>query len=763
MLSAVEGIAVISPSAYEAAMPVTLAILFLLFMAQRFGTSKVSILFSPVISLWFFSLFAIGIYNITKYPYVLVAFSPSFAFEYFIRNGYTAWVSLGAVVLCVTGTEALYADIGHFSANAVRLSWTAVAYPSLLMAYCGQAAVLVVNPAAISNTFYNALPDGFLLPMLILATLATIIASQALISAAFSLVMQAMSLQCFPRVTIIHTDKHHEGQIYIPEINYILMIGCLIITASFQHSANLVVAYGIAVCTVMLIDMTFYSVAIPLVFKKPWPLGVLFFVSYLVVDVSFLSANLLKFVSGGWFPLVLSAVISSIMITWRWGRLAVSARMTKMALPDSKLTFRRPPEMFDLHAPPTDAEEPAPWPLNDDEESRRMREQERRATLAGTPKGHGSENGDDEDAGARDKKGDDADHDDNDGGGAGDGGAKREHSGEVDGNASTDPAMAADGLDDSGVSTRATRAPTPTSNLSPRTSIALGSSTDLDKGGSSAHATATDGDDDDDGDAAAGGSPALRQRPAALRRLTMVRDRVVDTLGEDVEAPEGDPMPLVPGVFFYFSSTSGLVPAAFAHLIRRIPFRPKLLVFITMTSVNVSRVEDGLTVSPVGELEGIYRAVLNVGYAQGMPDMAILAARILRKLHYIPPSLRQLRRASLDLLAAEQRRRLGDDSLPSAKEDAAGAGVGTDGADRASISTTASEVAEWATDDAYVAAADPTLLMGRDQVFARAGSPWWHRLRVAAFSLLVRVSRAQTVALRIPASNLVEVGYRVDI
>jgi K+ transporter len=217
-------------------------------------------------------------------------------------------------------------------------------------------------------------------------------------------------------------------------------------------------------------------------------------------------------------------------------------------------------------------------------------------------------------------------------------------------------------------------------------------------------------------------------------------------------------MPLVPGVFFYFSSTPTMIPSAFAHLIRRIPFRPKTLVFITVVSVNVARVHDGLTVSAVGVLEGVHRAVLNVGYAQAVPDMAKLAARILRKLRYMPPTLHRLHHASVTLSASAERLHPVGNSAEPIKVDPP-----TAADDNASVHTTAEELAAWATDELYVAACDPTLLIGRDAVFARPGTSWWHRLCVAGFAGLCRISRAQAVALNIPSSNLLEVGFRVEL
>ena len=800
----------ISPDAYDLAMPITLAILFLLFMAQRFGTGKVSILFSPMLSLWFLALFCFGIYNITLYPRVLRAFSPWFAFDYFIRNGYTAWVSLGAVVLCIAGAEAMYADIGHFSARAVRISFLSVVYPSLLMTYCGQAVTLILDPTAITSTFYRSLPPGFLTPMVVLATIATIIASQALISASFSLVMQAMRLNCFPRVTIIHTDARHEGQIYIPEVNYALMIGCLAITAAFQHSSNLTVAYGIAVCTVMLIDMLFYAVAIPVVFRKPWVLGVLFVAVYMIIDVSFFTANLLKFVSGGWFPLVLTAILSTMMILWRWGRGALTERMNAMALADDQLTFRRVPDVFSERSKAVLADRAkAPWPLNAPDDVVLLREKERAhgrrshvtssAASVASSAPHTPPRSPHQSSMslANLEAGISAANSNNGAVNSSSGGVVNSSSGGV-----------------GGVSAQLTRA----LSSHPEALVTSPARQSVDKSASDEPTESV-----------------LRQRPSALRRLTFVRDQLstralnlppagwadaargdgvgvgggvandggsnggggappggarAGTVNASAEAAadEGEPLPVVPGVFFYFSSSATLVPASFVHLIGRIPIRPQFLVFITIETVNHARVEDDMNISKVGNCEGVYRTVIRLGYAQDVPDMAIMSARILRLLRYIPPSLQRLHHASMMLgdigPATENAGDHRPESPPAlghglASESATAQGIALGHAlasesatataaqgldhDRESVHTTADEVAEWASDDAYVAAANPTLLMGHDVVFAREGSPWWHRWRVAAFSWLTNISRTQRVAMRIPASNSLEVGFRVDI
>ena len=216
VLSAVEGIGIAAPGAVAYAVPATAVILAVLFLAQRFGTRAVASLFSPIMVLWFAALLAIGVVNVLQSPGVLRAWSPLYALQFFDRHGGQGWAALGTVVLCVTGAEALYADVGHFSAAAVRLSFGALVYPALVVAYCGQAAALVVDPSIVRSVFYLSTPSALFYPMLVLATLAAIIASQALITASYSLVAQAVRVQCFPRVTVVHTDPCHAGRLYIP-------------------------------------------------------------------------------------------------------------------------------------------------------------------------------------------------------------------------------------------------------------------------------------------------------------------------------------------------------------------------------------------------------------------------------------------------------------------------------------------------------------------------------------------------------------------
>lgn len=323
VISAVEGITIPAPSlATGYVVPsISSAILFVLFMVQRFGTNKVGFLFAPIVFLWFLAIACTGIWNITFYPQILKAFSPHYVFDYFIRNKGAGFERLGGVLLAITGVEALYADLGHFNRISIQLSFPCIVYPSLVLAYLGQGSRIVLDPTVVSNTFWQTVPQNAFIywTTFVLATLATIIASQAMISATFSLVHQAMQLDCFLRVKIIHTSKKIAGQIYIPEVNYVLMVAIIITCYIFRASANLTVAYGVAVASVMFLTTILLSTVMRVVWKLPIIVSVAFFLVFGIVDVAFLSATLLKVVNGGWFTLTLGVVLATIMLTWKWG------------------------------------------------------------------------------------------------------------------------------------------------------------------------------------------------------------------------------------------------------------------------------------------------------------------------------------------------------------------------------------------------------------------------------------------------------------
>jgi KUP system potassium uptake protein len=333
VLSAVEGLTLVSDNVEPAIVPITCVILILLFAAQRFGTSKVGIFFGPIMLLWFFILAAMGIGNIIRYPGIFEALNPYRAISFFIRRGEQGWVSLGAVVLCITGCEAMFADMGHFGKNAVRISWMFFVYPALVLNYLGQGALLILEPETIVDPFFNMTPRYLFFPIFIVSIFATVIASQALISGAFSLTQQAVRLGYFPRLQIVHTSAYMEGQIYIPAINYLLMVCGVILVAGFQSSEHLASAYGLAVCGDMLLtSFMFLSLAR---FRWRWHVAAIVWlcIEFFVIDVAFLTSNLLKVPSGGWFPLLFAFLVFVIMFIWYKGERVLHRRIRKDQVP----------------------------------------------------------------------------------------------------------------------------------------------------------------------------------------------------------------------------------------------------------------------------------------------------------------------------------------------------------------------------------------------------------------------------------------------
>ena len=333
VLSAVEGLEVATPLFEPYVLPFTIGILAVLFFAQRFGTGGIGKVFGPVTVIWFVTLAILGIAQIVQQPGVVAAANPMYAFTFFLENGWRGFLVLGSVFLVVTGGEALYADMGHFGRRPIRLVWFTVVLPALLLNYFGQAALILRNPEAAENPFYEMVPGWGLYPMVILATMATVIASQALISGAFSLTAQAVQLGYLPRVLIRHTSKKEYGQIYIPTINWLLMVACIGLVLGFRSSSNLAAAYGVAVTMTMAITtILFYFVARE---RWGWPLWVaaplaLFF---LIIDGAFFAANALKIPQGGWFPLVVAVGIFTLMTTWKRGRLILSERLEAQVMP----------------------------------------------------------------------------------------------------------------------------------------------------------------------------------------------------------------------------------------------------------------------------------------------------------------------------------------------------------------------------------------------------------------------------------------------
>jgi KUP system potassium uptake protein len=320
VLSAVEGVQIIAPEFSVLAIPVTIAILIGLFLFQHNGTAKVGALFGPIILVWFTAIGILGFNEIVRYPQILMAISPFYGISFLMNNHVHGFMVLGAVFLAVTGAEALYADMGHFGRRPIRLTWMVVVFPALLLNYFGQGALLLASPESSDNPFYSLVPSWGLIPMVILATMATIIASQALITGVFSLVQQAIQLGYLPRVTIKHTSASHIGQIYVPAANWSLMVATVGLVAGFGSSSKLASAYGVAVTATMLISaILFYFVARDLWNWNRVAVNLLVGL-FMVLDLSFFAASMSKLFHGAWFPLVIGLVCFTLMVTWQQGR-----------------------------------------------------------------------------------------------------------------------------------------------------------------------------------------------------------------------------------------------------------------------------------------------------------------------------------------------------------------------------------------------------------------------------------------------------------
>jgi len=333
VLSAMEGLTVVSENFRPAVVPLAVMILIGLFLAQRFGTGKVGVIFGPVTFLWFAVLATLGLIEIARSPGVLFAVNPWYAVQFFLNNGIAGFLVMGAVVLVVTGAEALYADMGHFGKKPIRLAWLAMVLPALTINYFGQGALILRDASAAANPFFLLAPRALLYPMIALATLATIIASQAMISGAFSITQQCIQLGYSPRMTIKHTSAHQFGQIYIPEINNTLMVGCLLMVLGFRSSEALGAAYGIAVtATFVLATILYFVIALR---RWNWPLwkASIFFGVFILIDLALFSASALKFLHGGWVPVLIAVVIFTLMTTWKRGRAILTERMQDISLP----------------------------------------------------------------------------------------------------------------------------------------------------------------------------------------------------------------------------------------------------------------------------------------------------------------------------------------------------------------------------------------------------------------------------------------------
>lgn len=319
VVSAIEGLQVISPSFSHFVIPLTVVILLILFLCQHHGTAKIGRYFGPVILIWFATLSILGAFRILQNPTVINAINPYYAIEFFHHNGWTGYALLGGVFLVVTGGEALYADLGHFGKTPIRLSWFVIALPGLLLNYFGQGAYLLKFPEAIVNPFYSIAPSWLSYPLLVIATMATIIASQAVISATFSLAKQAVLLELYPRISIIQTSAKDKGQIYVPHMNAILAVGTLLLVVTFKNSSALAHAYGIAVNLVML-GVTVMVMHVAHTYWK-WSISkvITVFSFFLLIDFAFLGANIQKIISGGWVPLLFALVCAFVMVTWHKG------------------------------------------------------------------------------------------------------------------------------------------------------------------------------------------------------------------------------------------------------------------------------------------------------------------------------------------------------------------------------------------------------------------------------------------------------------
>ncbi len=333
VLSAVEGLEIATPLLKPYVIPITIVILIGLFKIQRRGTAGVGAVFGPITLVWFLVLSILGIAQIIREPGVLSAVNPLHCVSFFLQNKWHGFLVLGAVFLVMTGGEALYADMGHFGTRPIRMTWFLVVLPALLLNYFGQGALLMRNPAAAVNPLYQMAPRWALYPMVILATMAAVIASQAVISGTFSLTMQAVQLGYSPRMDIAHTSARKRGQIYIPAINWGLMIACVGLVAGFRSSSNLAAAYGVAVTTTMVItSMLFYFVL-----RNRWgwglPASLLLCASFLVFDLSFFGANISKITHGGWFPILIAAMVFILMSTWKTGRRILAQRLQQESFP----------------------------------------------------------------------------------------------------------------------------------------------------------------------------------------------------------------------------------------------------------------------------------------------------------------------------------------------------------------------------------------------------------------------------------------------
>lgn len=332
VLSAVEGLEVVSPQFSEYVIPLTLAVLFCLFAVQKRGTGGIGKFFGPITLMWMVCISALGISHIVNHPEILWALSPHYALRFIFANPGTSFIILGAVVLCVTGAEALYADLGHFGKRPIRIAWFAVVMPSLTLNYFGQGALLLSRPEAVKNPFYMMAPDWALVPLVVMATMATVIASQALITGAFSVTKQVIQLGYLPRLNVQHTSVRDTGQIYLPFVNWSLFAAIVLAVVLFRSSSNLAAAYGIAVTLDMLITTVLTFFVLHYGWRYPLALCIAATSFFFLVDLAFFASNLLKLLQGGWFPLMIGAGVFTLMMTWKEGRRLLNEKMRSDAI-----------------------------------------------------------------------------------------------------------------------------------------------------------------------------------------------------------------------------------------------------------------------------------------------------------------------------------------------------------------------------------------------------------------------------------------------
>jgi KUP system potassium uptake protein len=346
VLSAIEGLKIVTPAFDQLVVPLTILILVLLFAAQSRGTARVAAFFGPITAIWFVAIAIPGIVAIAGDPWILLAINPFYGLKFLVSHGVIGLVTLGAVFLAVTGAEALYADLGHFGRRPIQTAWLAFVFPSLALNYLGQGALLLADPSAIENPFFLLYPNWAQLPMVLLATAATVIASQAVITGAYSLTHQAIQLGLLPRFEIRHTSETREGQIYLPRVNTLLLLGVLLLVTTFRSSSSLASAYGIAVTGTMVVTTTMAFVVIWKVWRWSPLAAALLITPFLLLDLTFLAANLLKVVQGGWMPLALGSLVLTAMYTWRRGTRLLAEKTRRQETPLDQLVVmleRKPP------------------------------------------------------------------------------------------------------------------------------------------------------------------------------------------------------------------------------------------------------------------------------------------------------------------------------------------------------------------------------------------------------------------------------------